>query len=48
MASVFQNLSIDMGLYLDSISMMMIVVVTLISLMVHIYSLGYMKREETI
>ncbi|HNO53970.1 MAG TPA: NADH-quinone oxidoreductase subunit L [Chitinophagaceae bacterium] len=41
-----ENLSIDMGLYLDSISMMMIVVVTLISLMVHIYSLGYMKREE--
>ena len=43
----FSNgLSIDMGLYLDSISMMMIVVVTLISLMVHIYSLGYMKGEK--
>lgn len=40
------SLSIDMGLYLDPISMMMIVVVTLISLMVHIYSLGYMKGEE--
>jgi len=40
------KLSIDMGLYLDPISMMMIVVVTLVSLMVHIYSLGYMKGEE--
>lgn len=43
----FSNgLSINMGLLLDPISMMMIVVVTLISLMVHIYSLGYMKGEE--
>lgn len=40
------TLSIDMGLLLDPISMMMIVVVTLVSLMVHIYSLGYMKGEE--
>ncbi len=41
-----ETLSIDMGLLLDPISMMMIVVVTLVSLMVHIYSLGYMKGEE--
>lgn len=41
-----EHVSIDMGLYLDPISMMMIVVVTFISLMVHIYSLGYMKGEE--
>ena len=35
------------GLRLDPISMMMLlVVVTFISLMVHIYSLGYMKGEE--
>jgi NADH-quinone oxidoreductase subunit L len=40
------TVSIDMGLYLDPISMMMIVVVTLVSLMVHIYSIGYMKGEE--
>lgn len=39
-------LSIDMGLLLDPISMMMIVVVTFVSLMVHVYSLGYMKGEE--
>lgn len=40
------NLSIDMGILLDPISMMMIVVVTFISLMVHIFSLGYMKGED--
>ena len=35
-----------MGIMLDPISVMMLVVVTFISLMVHIYSLGYMKGEE--
>ena len=40
------SLSIDMGILLDPISVMMIVVVTAISLMVHFYSLGYMKGEE--
>src|SRR5438045_5128247 len=35
-----------MGILLDSASVMMIVVVTFVSLMVHIYSLGYMKGEE--
>ena len=40
------NVSIDMGIILDPISVMMLVVVTLISLMVHFYSLGYMKGEE--
>lgn len=40
------SLSINMGILLDPISMMMIVVVTFVSLMVHIYSLGYMKGEE--
>jgi len=43
----FSNgLSIDMGILLDPITAMMLVVVTLISFMVHIYSLGYMKGEE--
>ncbi len=41
-----EGLSIDMGILLDPITAMMLVVVTLISLMVHIYSLGYMKGEE--
>src|SRR5580700_6916603 len=40
------NVAIDMGILLDPISVMMLVVVTLISLMVHFYSLGYMKGEE--
>ena len=40
------GVSIDMGIMLDPISVMMLVVVTLISLMVHIYSLGYMKGDE--
>jgi NADH-quinone oxidoreductase subunit L len=35
-----------MGILLDPISVMMLVVVTFVSLMVHIYSLGYMKGEE--
>jgi NADH-quinone oxidoreductase subunit L len=41
-----KGLSIDMGIMLDPLSMMMIVVVTFISLMVHIYSLAYMKGDE--
>src|SRR5690349_14732094 len=44
--SFSDSLSIDMGIILDPISVMMLVVVTFISLMVHIYSLGYMKGEE--
>jgi NADH-quinone oxidoreductase subunit L len=40
------GMSIDMGVMLDPISVMMLVVVTFISLMVHIYSLSYMKGEE--
>src|SRR5664279_3059688 len=40
------GVSINMGIILDPISVMMLVVVSFISLMVHIYSLGYMKGEE--
>jgi NADH-quinone oxidoreductase subunit L len=40
------NMSIDMGATVDPISMMMNVVVSFVSLMVHIFSLGYMKGEE--
>lgn len=40
------GVSINMGILLDPISVMMLVVVSFISLMVHIYSLGYMKGEE--
>jgi len=41
-----ETVSIDMGAIMDPISMVMICVVTFISLMVHIYSLGYMKGED--
>ena len=40
------GVAIDMGITLDPISVMMLVVVTFISLMVHIYSLAYMKGDE--
>lgn len=40
------KLSIDMSLVIDPISVMMLIVVTTVSLMVHLYSLGYMKGEE--
>ncbi|MEO6187195.1 MAG: NADH-quinone oxidoreductase subunit L [Ginsengibacter sp.] len=41
-----KELSFNMGILLDPISVMMLVVVTFVSLMVHIYSLAYMKGEE--
>jgi len=44
--SFSENISIDMGIILDPISVMMLVVVTFVSLMVHVFSLGYMKGEE--
>jgi len=40
------SVSIDMGIILDPIAVMMLVVVTFVSLMVHVFSLGYMKGEE--
>ena len=40
------HLSIDLSAIIDPISVMMIVVVTVVSLMVHLFSLGYMKGEE--
>ncbi len=40
------TLSINMGILLDPISVMMLVVVSFISLMVHVYSLAYMKSEN--
>lgn len=41
-----ESLSIGMGIMLDPISVMMLVVISTVSLMVHIYSLGYMKGEK--
>ncbi len=39
------TLIIHLGILLDPLAVMMLVVVTTVSLMVHIYSLGYMKGE---
>ncbi len=41
-----ETLHVNLGLLLDPISVMMLVVITTVSLMVHIYSLGYMKGEK--
>ncbi len=41
-----ENLRIDMGVLVDAISVMMLIVVSVVSLMVHIYSRGYMKGDE--
>ncbi len=40
------QLQIHLGIMLDPLSVMMLVVITTVSLMVHIYSLGYMKGEK--
>jgi NADH-quinone oxidoreductase subunit L len=40
------KLHIDLGILLDPISVMMLVVITTVSLMVHMYSMGYMKGEK--
>ena len=40
------KLHIDLGILLDPISVMMLIVISTVSLMVHIYSLGYMKGEK--
>lgn len=40
------HLHIDLGVMLDPISVLMLVVITTVSLMVHVYSLGYMKGEK--
>ncbi len=40
------NLHFDMGILLDPISVMMLIVISTVSLMVHIYSFGYMHGEK--
>jgi len=40
-----ETLHIDMGVLIDPISIMMLIVVSIVSLMVHIYSRGYMKGD---
>ncbi len=40
-----ETLRIDLGILLDPISVLMLIVISTVSLMVHIYSFGYMKGE---
>ena len=40
------KLNFDMGIMLDPISVMMLIVISTVSLMVHIYSFGYMHGEK--
>ncbi len=42
----FANINIQVGFLMDSLTAMMIVVVTFVSLMVHIYSIGYMHHDD--
>lgn len=41
-----EGLHFDMGIQLDPISVMMLIVISTVSLMVHIYSFGYMHDER--
>jgi NADH-quinone oxidoreductase subunit L len=40
------KLHIDLGVLLDPISVMMLIVITTVSFMVHLYSIGYMHGEK--
>jgi NADH-quinone oxidoreductase subunit L len=39
-------LKVTLGVYLDPLSVMMLIVVTTVSMLVHIYSIGYMRHDE--
>jgi NADH-quinone oxidoreductase subunit L len=39
-------LKVTLGVYLDPLSVMMLIVVTTVSMLVHFYSLGYMRHDE--
>ncbi len=41
-----ETLHFDLGILLDPISVMMLIVISTVSLMVHVYSFGYMKGEK--
>ncbi|WP_159914306.1 NADH-quinone oxidoreductase subunit L [Pantoea sp. 18069] len=43
---VVGGLKMEVGFLVDSITAMMMVVVTFVSLMVHIYTMGYMKEDD--
>lgn len=39
------NISFEVGFLIDALSAMMMVVVTFVSLMVHVYTIGYMEED---
>ena len=41
-----KNLKVDWGMFVDSLSLIMILLVTFISALVHLYSFGYMKNDD--
>ncbi len=43
---VLGGLTIELGILIDNLSSIMLVVVTLISLLVHVYSMGYMQGDS--
>lgn len=43
---VISGLRVDMGIYIDPISAMMLVIVTLVAMLVQIYSIGYMRGDD--
>src|SRR5690606_6277718 len=43
--STIGNINVEIGFLVDSLTAMMMVVVTSVSLMVHIYTIGYMKDD---
>lgn len=44
----FGNASVNWSLYVDSVTAIMLIVVTIVSALVHIYSIGYMEYESNI
>ncbi len=42
----FPGLTVKLGFWLDALSVLMLVVVTFVSLLVHIYAVGYMQGEK--
>jgi NADH-quinone oxidoreductase subunit L len=43
--AIVGNLTLEVGFLIDNLTAMMMVVVTFVSLMVHIYTIGYMKDD---
>ena len=40
------GLTVDWGIYVDSLTAIMLIVVTTVSAVVHVYSIGYMEHED--